>query len=198
MTPLKSYPLTRQQIAEFIPSDRGIRAFEGAQADIGNVHGGLTGASFLTLDANEDLGAERVFTPVAGELAATDGGAGRAYSLGLADTAIVAGTYGNPAGFVTITVDKKGRLTGVTTFALSASSGIAYNSATGAFTAVKAGTYGAPTGTVQRTAFATYTAPTISGAYVQAEVQAIANALQDVSRTLAALITDLKANGNLG
>ena len=153
MNPLKGYPLTRGQIAEFIPSDRGIRAFEAAQSDIGETHGGLSDTQFLTLAANT-LGSERVFAPVAGELTGADAGAGLAYTLGLANTAVIPGTYGNPAGFVTIAVDAKGRATGVTTFSLTASSGIAYNNVTGAFTAVKAGIYGAPTGTVQRTAFA--------------------------------------------
>jgi len=194
MNPLQTYPLTRQQIAEFIPSDRGVRAFEGAQTDIHATRGGLTDTQFLTLAAG-GLGAERVLTPVAGELTGTDGTGD--YTLGLADTAVAAGTYGNPAGFVTLTVDAKGRATGVTTFALTASSGIAYDNTTGAFTAVKAGTYGAPTGTLSRATFASYTAPTVSVIYTQAEVQAIANALQAVSRTLAALITDLRANGNL-
>lgn len=51
----------------------------------------------------------------------------------------------------------------------------------------------APTGTLERTTFATYTAPVISNPPTQAEVQAIANALQNVSRRLAALISDTKA-----
>lgn len=52
--------------------------------------------------------------------------------------------------------------------------------------------WSSPTGTIARTTFATYTAPVISAAPTQAEVQAIANALEIVSRRLAAVITDLK------
>lgn len=55
------------------------------------------------------------------------------------------------------------------------------------------GTWSAATGTASRTTFATYTAPTISAAYVQAEVQALANALQDVSRAMKAVVDDIIA-----
>ncbi len=44
------------------------------------------------------------------------------------------------------------------------------------------------TGTALKGGFATYTAPTISATPTQAEVQAIANALQNVSRAVKALI----------
>lgn len=53
--------------------------------------------------------------------------------------------------------------------------------------------WGTPSGTLDRTTFASYTSPAITNPPTQAEVQAIADALQDVSRGLAALITDLKA-----
>jgi hypothetical protein len=207
MNPLQTKTMPRDQLSAFLPSPRAIKAFEGLQGDVTSIYGALASAQFLTLALDPNVGSERVFTPVSGDLTGTDGGANGAYTLGLANTTVTPGTYGNAAGFVTITVDAKGRATGVSTFALTASSGIAYNSTTGAFTAVKAGTYGAPTGTLQRTAFASYTAGTLltySLVYVQAEqtamatrMQAVEAALQDVSRTLAALITDMKANGNL-
>jgi hypothetical protein len=50
----------------------------------------------------------------------------------------------------------------------------------------------AATGTADRTTFATYTAPTISASPTQAEVQAIANAVQVLSRHMKAMIDDLK------
>lgn len=81
--------------------------------------------------------------------------------------------------------------------ALGEGLGIDYNSGTGIISAQPAGTYGTPTGTLSRATFATYTAPVITSAPTQAEVQAIADALQAVSQTLAALITDMEANGNL-
>lgn len=51
----------------------------------------------------------------------------------------------------------------------------------------------AATGTADRATFATYTAPTISAPPTQAEVQAIADHLQVLSRHMKALIDDLKA-----
>jgi len=53
----------------------------------------------------------------------------------------------------------------------------------------------AATGTADRSTFATYTAPTISNPPTQAEVQAVANAVQILSRHMKALIDDLKAAG---
>ena len=55
-----------------------------------------------------------------------------------------------------------------------------------------------PTGTVQRTTYASYTAASISNPPTQAQVQALANAVQDVSRVLAALIADLHATAGHG
>lgn len=55
--------------------------------------------------------------------------------------------------------------------------------------------WASPTGTAARTTFATYTAPTISAVPTQAEVQAIADAVQVHAQRLKALIDDLKASG---
>jgi hypothetical protein len=54
------------------------------------------------------------------------------------------------------------------------------------------------TGTANRATHATYTSPNISAGYVEAEVQAIADGLQDVSRGLKALIDDLHATAGHG
>lgn len=53
--------------------------------------------------------------------------------------------------------------------------------------------WASPTGTTAKATFATYAAPVISAAYTQAEVQAIANHVEILSRRLAALINDLKS-----
>lgn len=57
--------------------------------------------------------------------------------------------------------------------------------------------WGAPIGTLSRTALAAYAGQTVSAAYTQAEVQGIDDTLKQVSRTLAALITDLQSAGVL-
>lgn len=54
--------------------------------------------------------------------------------------------------------------------------------------------WAAPTGTASKLTFATYTAPTISASPTQAEVQAIANALQVNSQHQKALIDALLAS----
>lgn len=229
MNSLRTITLPRDQIAQFMPTPRAVKAFEALQQDTTAHFGVLTTGQFLTLDAEPDLGSERVFTPVAGELIGTDGGNNNPYTLGLASTAVTAAAYGDASHTIGLTVDAKGRLTAVSAYALntdniaegtnlyytdararsalSGASGISYNSGTGAITAASAGTYGAPTGTLSRTTFASYTAGTtltFSVIYVQAELTALATrlasveaALQTVSRTLAALVTDMRANSNL-
>jgi hypothetical protein len=51
-----------------------------------------------------------------------------------------------------------------------------------------------PTGTLTRATYATYTAPVISAVPTQAEVQALADHVQILSRALAAVITDGRAS----
>lgn len=55
--------------------------------------------------------------------------------------------------------------------------------------------WAAPSGTEARTGISAYSAPTISNPPTQAEVQAIADAVQTLSRAVVALITDLRATG---
>lgn len=52
-------------------------------------------------------------------------------------------------------------------------------------------TWVSATGTAERTTFATYDAPIASAAYDQTEMQAVMDAVQDVSRRMKALIDDL-------
>lgn len=156
MTEIRNQPLTRQQIQRFMPDDRSVRAFEAMQADIQSIGDDITNASFLTLTAEPSLGSERIMSPVAGQLTATDGGPNGPYSLGLADTAVTPGTYGGAGKLVSITLDGKGRATAASdaTFntdnvpeggtnlyfttararaSVSASSPLVYNSSTGQF-----------------------------------------------------------------
>lgn len=58
--------------------------------------------------------------------------------------------------------------------------------------------WAAQTGTAARTAYATYAAPTITNPPTQAEVQAIANALQSADQRLKALTDDLITHGLIG
>ena len=225
--------LPRADIAQFMPTPRAIIAFEALQKDTTNQYDVLSTGQFLTLDSEPALGAERVLTLTAGDLVAVDGGPNSAYTISLAPSGVTAGGYGGAAYTLAMAVDVKGRITSITAYALntsnitegsnlyyttaraiadarsalSASSGVSYNSSTGAFKAVSAGTYGAPSGSVSRSTFSSYTPGvtlTFSATYVQAEhtavgarLVAIEAALQTLSQVLAALVTDLKANGNL-
>lgn len=138
----------------FVTADwyRWFARIQGVAVTSGNIANG----SFLTLGSNPDLPSGRVFTPAAGQLSAVDGGAGGAYTLGLADTAVTPNPYGGASKTVSFTVDAKGRLVAAAEFtlsttnitegtnlyytdararaALSASAPLSYNSGTGAFT----------------------------------------------------------------
>lgn len=113
MDPRKTDILPRDAISEFIKTPRGVRNYEAIQGDTTNIYDAITQAQFLTLNGDPNLGEERVFVPVAGELLGTDGGVGGTYTLGLANTTVVPGSYGDASHFITASVDAKGRVTGV-------------------------------------------------------------------------------------
>jgi hypothetical protein len=89
---------------------------------------------------------------------------------------------------------------------VSGADGVSYNSGTGVFSAdetwlndryvqIEVGpNWTAATGTASRATFATYTAPVISNPPTQAEVQAIADAVQVLSQRAKAIIDDLIGN----
>lgn len=58
--------------------------------------------------------------------------------------------------------------------------------------------WGAPTGVVSRTAYAVYPGQTISATYDPVEVQALDDAVADLSAKFAALVTDARAHGLIG
>jgi len=74
---------------------------------LGTSAGAPINATYLTLTANGVLTQERVFTPTAGRLVGTDGGAGLPYTLDLAVSGVAAGAYTNAS----VTVDAYGRVT---------------------------------------------------------------------------------------
>ena len=79
-------------------------------------------AQYLVLSADATLTNERVMTAGTG-LGAVDSGAGAAWTLNLADTAVAPGSYGDATNVATFTVDQQGRLTAAGTAAISAGMG---------------------------------------------------------------------------
>jgi hypothetical protein len=218
---IQTRPLPRSELIKFLPSPRAVQAFEDLTADVSqNIPGAMDGiiaGPIVTFQASDVFTNERILTGSADidVTIATD-----TASLFLSNTGVSGGPYGSASTIATFTVDAKGRLTnagqvslvsdnvaeGVTNLfftnararsALSAGAGVSYVAATGIISVQSAGAYASPTGTASRATFATYSAPTISNPPTQAEVQAIAAALQVASQHLKALIDDLKANGNL-
>jgi len=74
-------------------------------------------AAFLVASASADLSADRVLAVESGQLTAIDGGANSSLTLGLADAGSP-GTYGSASQVIAVTIDAKGRVTGVNEFAL--------------------------------------------------------------------------------
>ena len=189
MVDFRTRRLTRQQIGQFVSSERGIRAFEDVQADLTGQNDAIAASQFLTLTGDPLLGSERAFSPTAGDLVGVDGGANGAYTLGLAATSVTAAAYGSASKTVSFTVDAKGRLTAAGEFtlnsdnvaegvtnkfytdartraALSAGSGISYNSTTGVITNTGGGGGGGGFSYVVTSQSTSYTETATSGCNV--------------------------------
>ena len=86
----------------------------GAWNAVGGGGGGApVSAEYIVLAPDGVLTNERVLTGTPGQVTLTDGGAGGPVTLGLASTAVSPGTYGDAANVPQVTVDAKGRVTGV-------------------------------------------------------------------------------------
>lgn len=81
-------------------------------------------AEYLVLATDPDLTAERVFNPdTTNDFAETDNGPGLTLDLALKATGVTAGTYGDATHVPQLTVDAKGRLSGVTNVAITGGGG---------------------------------------------------------------------------
>lgn len=164
-------------------------------------------APYITSSASDILGNARLLQ--AGDGIKVEFTPGEA-SVALDEVALAPGPHGSASKTIRVTFDQYGRASAVDEFdlntdnitegaklfftdsrarlALSGGDGIDYDNTTGVISALPAGP--AP-------AFAPYTAPVISNPPTQAEVQAIADAVDTISTALTDLITLLQANGNL-
>jgi len=120
MNPLQTKAIPRDQLSQFLPTHRAITAFEGLQGDVTGVYSALSSAQFLTLAVDPNIGSERVFTPLTGDLVGSDGGANAAYTLSLSAVG-TAGTVGAATKTISVTTDTKGRVTGVASYDLNTS-----------------------------------------------------------------------------
>jgi hypothetical protein len=212
MVDTRPVSLNRKLLGEFLKNPESIRAFENLglnSTDLADVVTAIENVSVLTLGLSDSFGNERVVTSD-GEVQLTDGGAGGNLTFGLSNTGVSAGSYGDASHLVRLSVNEKGRITLAQAYALNSDNvtegsklffttararnaltngaGITYDNITGVITATSAGA--APS-------FTPYTAPTISNPPTQAEVQALADAVDDMGAALSSLIGLLQANGNL-
>ena len=118
---LTQAPLTRNDIAQFIPTPRGIEAFERLQqnsdeystviTNLTEAVNAILAAPFVTVASDTTLTDERVLSATS-PIVATIGGATVVVSL--ADSGVTAGPYGSASEVSQIAVDAKGRITSAT------------------------------------------------------------------------------------
>lgn len=212
----------RSDLAKFIKDPRTLRAFEDLSSNqdtlVTNVNA-VIGAPVVGITTSDIFTEDRALAG-SGDILLTDGGAKGHLTVSLTPTGVMPGVYGSQTQLSAFQVDSKGRISLAARYTLITDNvmegvanlfftedrarasivdgaGVDYDPVTGIIAATSAGTYGFPTGSTSRATFAAYSAPVISNPPTQAEVQAIANALQTIMQRVAALITDLKNNGNL-
>jgi hypothetical protein len=99
---------------ELIPIDQPSGSgYVTKRTTVGAIINGGANAAYVLEEANFSLPNARVLAGASNEITVTDGGAGGNLTVGLANTAVTPGSYGNSTHLVTITVDDKGRITSI-------------------------------------------------------------------------------------
>lgn len=107
---------------EYVPIAKNTGfGYETEKTTIGAIFNGGVAAPYVLVNDSFVLPEARVLAAESGQTTITDNGAGSTLVVGLADTTVTAGVYGDSTHLVQITVDATGRLTGVSTFDLTAS-----------------------------------------------------------------------------
>ena len=88
-------------------------------SSLSSVGGAPVGASYVTIANDATLTAERALAITAGQLVLADGGANASVTLSLADAIVAGGPIGNATTVPIITWDAKGRLTAVSSTAIT-------------------------------------------------------------------------------
>jgi hypothetical protein len=99
--------------SELVPIDQpnGAGGYVTKQTTVGSIINGGANAAYILETANFALPNARVLASASGEITITDGGASGNLTIGLDDSGVIAGSYGNSTHLVSITVDGKGRIT---------------------------------------------------------------------------------------
>ena len=95
--------------------------YETKYTTLGAIFNGGIEASYIVAENSFSLPDARVLSPTSGQTTITDNGPGATMVIGLADTAVVPGTYGDSTHIAQITVDATGRITDASQINLTAS-----------------------------------------------------------------------------
>lgn len=96
--------------------DKQPQLFERMWNELANASEASAGidTSFITVHAEPGLTGNRVLSVDSADLSVTDEGAGDNIILGLSNTGVAPGSYGDSSHVVSLTVDNKGRISNVT------------------------------------------------------------------------------------
>ena len=107
---------------ELVPIDQpgGLGDYTTVKTTIGEIANAATNAAaYVLTEANPLVPQARVLTGVDAQITVLDQGSGEAVLVGLADTNVIPGAYGDQTHVVQITVDQKGRITAIENFDVS-------------------------------------------------------------------------------
>lgn len=107
---------------EFVPIAKNTGSgYATEKTTVGSLANSGIGAAYVVANNDFVLPHARILTAEAGETTVTDNGAGSTLVVGIANTTVTPGTYGDSTHIVQITVDATGRLTSASQIDLTVS-----------------------------------------------------------------------------